>query len=389
MRARPGRPLLLLLAPALLLAAACGQKSGVAGTGEPAAPGTASPPATRARSRYRSWVDPAKWYRGVDDARGRDGGTDDRGAADDGDGGGTVRARRRRHRRGHRRRDRDRHPRARHRRLAHPPDELRRRQGHLLGVAGRERPRALRPNVRVVFRDDEFNPQNAVQVCREMVEEEGAFLLVGGGGADQITACAQYASEAGIPYLSAGVNETGLSDLDTYFATSLTYAEQAPLIIAQLQDQGFTEAALVVGDTPSFDDAYDALKSAADDAGLTSRTRPGSTRTAAEPATLGGPGAEELRRRSGDPAQLTGRVRRARQPGSQPELHADVDRSRHHQRAQRRHHCRVPERRHRRVLLAEPGPRRDQRARPRLRTGLRAVRRRRPRRTTSGSSCGR
>ena len=118
--------------------------------------------------------------------------------------------------------------------------------------------------VRVVFRDDEFNPQNAVQVCREMVEEEGAFLLVGGGGADQITACAQYASEAGIPYLSAGVNETGLSDLDTYFATTLTYSEQAPLIIAQLQERGITETALVVSDTPSFDDAFEALKAAAE-----------------------------------------------------------------------------------------------------------------------------
>ena len=45
--------------------------------------------------------------------------------------------------------------------------------------------------VRVVFRDDEFNPNRAVAVCREMVEQDGAFLLIGGGGADQITACAQ------------------------------------------------------------------------------------------------------------------------------------------------------------------------------------------------------
>ncbi|HEU4840133.1 MAG TPA: ABC transporter substrate-binding protein [Ilumatobacteraceae bacterium] len=123
-------------------------------------------------------------------------------------------------------------------------------------------------NVRVVFRDDEFNPQHAVQVCREMVEQDGAFLLVGGGGADQITACAQYANEAGIPYLSAGVNETGLTDLSTYFATSLTYAEQAPMLVAQLQAQGFTEAALVVADTPSFDDAMAAIKEAAAAAGL-------------------------------------------------------------------------------------------------------------------------
>jgi ABC-type branched-subunit amino acid transport system substrate-binding protein len=123
-------------------------------------------------------------------------------------------------------------------------------------------------NVRVVFRDDEFNPQRAVQVCREMVEQEGAFLLVGGGGADQITACARYANDNGIPYLSAGVNESGLSDLETYFATTLTYAEQAPMMVAQLQAQDFTEAALVVSDTPSFDDAEAAIKAAAEAAGL-------------------------------------------------------------------------------------------------------------------------
>ena len=65
-----------------------------------------------------------------------------------------------------------------------------------------------------------------------MVEQEGAFILVGGGGADQITACARYANDNGIPYLSAGVNENGLTDLSTYFATTMTYAEQAPLLIA-------------------------------------------------------------------------------------------------------------------------------------------------------------
>ena len=64
--------------------------------------------------------------------------------------------------------------------------------------------------VRVVFRDDEFNPSRAVQVCREMVEKEKAFVLVGGGGADQITACAKYANQIGVPYFSAGVNEDGL-----------------------------------------------------------------------------------------------------------------------------------------------------------------------------------
>ena len=181
-----------------------------------------------------------------------------------------------------------------------------------------------------------------------MVEQEGAFLLVGGGGADQITACAQYANENGIPYLSAGVNETGLADLGTYFATTLTYAEQAPMIIAQLQEQGFTEAALVVADTPSFDDAFDGPEGRG-------RRPPGSTipfetrinkdASPAESATV----AQQLKdsgRRGRHPAQLAGRLRpRAGARRRQPELRAGVDRAGHHQRAQRRHRHRLPERR--------------------------------------------
>jgi branched-chain amino acid transport system substrate-binding protein len=121
---------------------------------------------------------------------------------------------------------------------------------------------------RVVFRDDEFNPRRAVQVCREMVEQENAFVLVGGGGADQITACAQYAAEAGVPYFSAGVNETGLEDLSTYFAVSLTYAQQAPLIVQQLEELEIERVGVVVADTPSFADGHDAFVEAAEDAGL-------------------------------------------------------------------------------------------------------------------------
>jgi ABC-type branched-subunit amino acid transport system substrate-binding protein len=140
--------------------------------------------------------------------------------------------------------------------------------------------------VRVVFRDDQFDPQAAVQACREMVEQDGAFLLVGGGGADQITACAQYAADNGIPYLSAGVNENGLTDLDTYFATTLTYAEQAPMLIDQITAAGLTEIGLVVTDTPSFDDAQEAIKAAADEAGVTIAYETRLNKTAAEAEQL-------------------------------------------------------------------------------------------------------
>ena len=119
-----------------------------------------------------------------------------------------------------------------------------------------------------------------------MVEDEGAFMLVGGGGADQITACAQYASENGIPYLSAGVNEEGLADLETYFATTLTYAAQAPLLMEQLQERGITEFGLVVADTPSFDGFVEAVKAAAEEAGITIGYETRITKTAAEPEQL-------------------------------------------------------------------------------------------------------
>ena len=65
--------------------------------------------------------------------------------------------------------------------------------------------------VRIVFEDDQFDPRTAVAKCKKMVTEDKVFMLVGGGGADQITACAQYANSVGVPYLSAGVNEAGLA----------------------------------------------------------------------------------------------------------------------------------------------------------------------------------
>ncbi len=124
--------------------------------------------------------------------------------------------------------------------------------------------------VRVEFFDDQFNPSRAVQVCREMVESKKVFLLIGGGGADQITACAKYANQVGVPYLSAGVNETGLETLKTYFALSLTYSQQSPILAQLVKNKlGKTKVGILVADTPSFADAQASFTKAATDAGLT------------------------------------------------------------------------------------------------------------------------
>jgi len=122
-------------------------------------------------------------------------------------------------------------------------------------------------NVRVVFEDDEFNPATAKRVCQKMVEQDKVFLLVGGGGADQITACANYANSVGVPYLSAGVNEAGLSNIRAYFALSLTYSQQSPML-AQLAKTLGKKVGIAVADTESFADAHASIQKAMKSLGL-------------------------------------------------------------------------------------------------------------------------
>lgn len=78
-----------------------------------------------------------------------------------------------------------------------------------------------------IFRDDQYNPSHAVEVCREMVEQRKVFMLIGAAGTDQILACARYAASRGVPYLSAGVTERVVKDLKNYFAFSMSYPQQA------------------------------------------------------------------------------------------------------------------------------------------------------------------
>jgi branched-chain amino acid transport system substrate-binding protein len=88
-------------------------------------------------------------------------------------------------------------------------------------VLGRER-------VEVIFGDDRFEPNTAVQVCRQLASR--SFTLTGGGGADQIQACGRFAGQARVPYFSVGVTEAGLEGNPWYFAASMTYKQQAPLL---------------------------------------------------------------------------------------------------------------------------------------------------------------
>jgi ABC-type branched-subunit amino acid transport system substrate-binding protein len=116
--------------------------------------------------------------------------------------------------------------------------------------------------VQVLFKDDGFDPNRARTECKRMAEQDKVFLLIGGAGADQIDACARYAAASKVPYLSAGVHETrpglgSLAALPTYFALSLTYEQQVPLLTRLVKSQfRGQKVALIVADNDSLNNFY-------------------------------------------------------------------------------------------------------------------------------------
>ena len=117
-------------------------------------------------------------------------------------------------------------------------------------------------SVEAVLKNDNYNPSQAVAVCKEMVERDRVFLLYGFAGTDQIQACGRYAASVGVPYLSVGVTEVGLNTLRNYFAVSLSYSEQAPLLVDLLKTKlgaGGERNGMLRFDTPNFEDAHDAF----------------------------------------------------------------------------------------------------------------------------------
>ena len=123
--------------------------------------------------------------------------------------------------------------------------------------------------VKVVFQDDGYNPSQAVASCKKMVQESHVFMLVGGGGTDQIVACAQYAASVGVPYVAEGVTESGVNKLASYFAESMSYKQQGVLLAQYIKSKGFTQVAMVRGNTANFEDAHSGFIAAAQQAGLT------------------------------------------------------------------------------------------------------------------------
>ncbi len=126
-------------------------------------------------------------------------------------------------------------------------------------------------DVNIVLRNDNYNPSQAVAVCRQMVEDDKVFMLSGAAGTDQIQACARYANGVGVPYLSSGVTELALTGLPTYFAVSMTYPDQQPLLADMIESRlgGADEKnGMVWFNTATFQDGHEAFATAMEDRGM-------------------------------------------------------------------------------------------------------------------------
>jgi branched-chain amino acid transport system substrate-binding protein len=83
--------------------------------------------------------------------------------------------------------------------------------------------------VRVILKNDNYEPGQAVTACKELVEDDHVFALIGFSGVDQIQACARYAASVHVPYLSPGSTKRLMKQPQT-FATTMTWPNQGPLM---------------------------------------------------------------------------------------------------------------------------------------------------------------
>lgn len=129
------------------------------------------------------------------------------------------------------------------------------------GIHGRE--------VEVTLVDDGYDANAAQQACRDLISDELLFVS-GTSGADQITTCANLATENQLPYLSLGVAEAGLVDKPGYRAMTMTYEMMSDLmaeyILAELTDTE-TPVAMVRFNSPSSEGAQDAFTAKMDELG--------------------------------------------------------------------------------------------------------------------------
>jgi ABC-type branched-subunit amino acid transport system substrate-binding protein len=124
-----------------------------------------------------------------------------------------------------------------------------------------------RKTVEVLFADDTYDPASARAVCRDLARQ--SFMVAGGGGTDQIQACGAQAGVQRYLYFSSGVTEAGLEGNDWYFASSMTYRQQGVLLASYLKKNfAGQKFAMVVTDTPNFNDAVQGFETGVQQSGI-------------------------------------------------------------------------------------------------------------------------
>ncbi|MDP9067287.1 MAG: ABC transporter substrate-binding protein [Actinomycetota bacterium] len=119
-------------------------------------------------------------------------------------------------------------------------------------------------HVEVVLKNDNYNPSQAVAVCKQMVEQDNVFLLSGlmsgSNGGDQTLSCARYAASVGVPYVTIGSYKLGVRELRNYFAVTMPMEEQAPLLVDHLVSDLAARRdvnGIVRYDTPMYEQVHD------------------------------------------------------------------------------------------------------------------------------------
>jgi ABC-type branched-subunit amino acid transport system substrate-binding protein len=124
--------------------------------------------------------------------------------------------------------------------------------------------------VEVIIRDDQYNPSRATSVCNELIQRQQVFLLAGVGGVDQVAACARTAAQQVVPYLSAGTVEGALRQLPNYFSVSMSYKQQATLVMSYVTENtppSNGRFAILRDRTPNFGEVVEEMSRLASAAG--------------------------------------------------------------------------------------------------------------------------
>lgn len=134
--------------------------------------------------------------------------------------------------------------------------------------------RVLGYRIVVEHLDDQHGSGGASPDCERAART--AFALVSVAGAEQTRSCARsrLLQRDGVPYIALGGADTGLGG-PNHFASSLTYRQQAPLIVRMARDNGFLNnkwAVVVVGNDPSLADARASIVEALTGADVTGRS---------------------------------------------------------------------------------------------------------------------